>query len=302
MRFTRSAWWWLASLGAASVAGCSLSEFCRDNPECSGAQASTTDGGSTGTDSGGRNEGGGPPDKEAGLPDDSGSVEDAPPKASYATVVMADAPFAYWRLAETAGTTAKDMTGGHDGTYQGTPVFTSTGPVAGGRSVCFTGDDRVVADALAHLTPATWQALSMEVWVSMAAGATEDYLMSFAQSNGIDPFGLYRDDTTGRFRFHYGPSNVSGVVIPTAGTFYHLVITLNTANGGSFYVNGQLVGSFTATERPSFAGGHFSLGADYDSVSGSPVVGEFLHGCLAEAALYTTALTAERVAAHYAAR
>lgn len=49
----------------------------------------------------------------------------------YRTAVLANAPYLYWRLAETAGTAADDTSGNaRSGTHTNTPVFAQSGPIS----------------------------------------------------------------------------------------------------------------------------------------------------------------------------
>src|SRR5690242_7678629 len=51
---------------------------------------------------------------------------------TYDDAVLADAPFAYWKCEETAGTSLADSSGGaRDASLTGTPTFATPGPGAG---------------------------------------------------------------------------------------------------------------------------------------------------------------------------
>ncbi len=51
--------------------------------------------------------------------------------SEYSDLVQSHGPVAYWRLGETSGTSAVDVTGAHNGTYQNSVTLASTGAIMG---------------------------------------------------------------------------------------------------------------------------------------------------------------------------
>ena len=227
-------------------------------------------------------------------------------RGGYGAEVLADEPLAYWRLSDFGGGTAVDQTGMYPGTYNGAVQFGMPGPLRGGtsKSVAFSGDARMNADALAKLPAATWQALTIEVWFLTADTDVAASIIGFFHVNGGNAPRLYRAEPSDFIRY----LDVSGAMLfsttqPAANVWYHVAVTIDAANLATVYVNGAPESTMEMiTDRP-MGNGFFALGVDYDPLAdGGVAINDFWNGRLAEAAVYARALPAERIAAHYAAR
>src|SRR5215510_10188551 len=87
--------------------------------------------------------------------------------SAYSDRVIADGAVAYWRLGETAGTTAVDSIGGHNGTISGGVTLNQPGALSdGNRAMAFDGTGRI--DTVWSLTvPTTY---TVEAWVKLSVG------------------------------------------------------------------------------------------------------------------------------------
>ncbi|HVY96483.1 MAG TPA: LamG-like jellyroll fold domain-containing protein, partial [Solirubrobacterales bacterium] len=87
--------------------------------------------------------------------------------SAYSNAVLVDGPAGFWRLGETSGTTAKDATGAHDGTYVNGPTLGQASLLAGdtaSKAVLFDGtNDYVRAPTSDTLSPTN--RVSVEAWI-----------------------------------------------------------------------------------------------------------------------------------------
>jgi glucose/arabinose dehydrogenase len=210
------------------------------------------------------------------------------PVDSYLSTVLADAPAVYYRLNEASGTAAADASpNGRTGTYSGTLTLGATGLLTGDPSKAVTLTNGQV-DVPSSVNP--WSGdFTLEAWVKPNQVATWGAIFSretynvngirFGQQGGR--FAVWTSESGGSMEI--GGGNV------VAGTTYHVVAT-RAGSTYRLYVNGNEVATGTGTMVAPAAGGRFG------STGGAP-----FKGVLDEAAMYTTALSAARVAAHYAA-
>ncbi|SIT46287.1 conserved hypothetical protein [Paraburkholderia piptadeniae] len=107
----------------------------------------------------------------------------AMPRRPYEQVILADAPFAYWRLNETSGTVAADLSGnGRNGTYQ-PGVLLACGPLVPSTKLAYvglTGTANSYVDVSAANQFCAGNAWSIECWANIATYTN-------AGSNGAYP-------------------------------------------------------------------------------------------------------------------
>ena len=218
---------------------------------------------------------------------------------AYRDAVIADAPLVYWRFSETSGTSIKDESGnGHTGTVRNTVELGQQGLITGADpSALFGQTDAVTTPSTASLSPTA--AVTVEAWVRPSAlPATEGSFRTIA----VKSLSVYLrvEHVGGRpvFRFMIYPpggpwQRLSSAMAVQANTTYHLV---GTYNGSTLrlYVNGVLDGSLSYTGTISANTNNFAAGL-WGSTSGH------WDGHIDELAMYGTALTEERVLAHYQA-
>ena len=228
--------------------------------------------------------------------------------ADYSSTVLSQGPVGYWRLNETLQpqntTTAANLGAlgaSANGIYTNYTSGGLPGPFAGSTATSFDGvSQRVETPWVAGLNGTSF---SVEVWASPTSVPAFGYIISsgdmasprrgwyLAQDDG-STFGV---GSTYVVRF-FNANGTTPSVQYTApctnapGTWVHLVLTYDGAVG-SLYMNGTLMSSAAAAYLPPLTA-PFTVGCR-SSIS------QFWPGKAAEVAMYTTALSAARVAAHY---
>jgi hypothetical protein len=211
----------------------------------------------------------------------------------YSKAVMADGPAGYWRLGETSGTTAANLTGGQTGTYLNSPQLGVTGLLSGetNSAVRLDGvDDYVRVPSTSALNPTA--AVSVEAWIKPEAIPTVGAFATVAtkpEAYSIQFNGPRLEFTVMRFGTRYRTQAPVGAV--QVGSTYHVVGTYDGATA-RLYLNGEQVASRALTGPIGSNGNSLNLG----SWSGW---NERFKGTVDEVAVYGSALAASRVTAHY---
>jgi acid phosphatase type 7 len=219
--------------------------------------------------------------------------------SSYAASVKADAPLAYWRLDEAAGTTAADASGnGNPGIYAAGVQLGAAGALADGNAAAgFDGvDDRVsIPDKAALRLNGSF---TIEFWAKLRAPAnTYPGIIRKGEASSSGN-GWYIFYNTRDFRPSFKRAGVSGRRTSNAGalsttTYKHYVMTYDApASTLRWYVGGALDSTYKNVT--------FSTTTDTSTVDlgrGTDYGNEFLD----DVALYGTALSAGRISAHYTA-
>lgn len=178
--------------------------------------------------------------------DTASSAEKTTGEGSYQLLIASDAPVAYWRLGESAGTIASDFMGSYDATYIGSPVLGVPGAIYDDTDTAVRfGTGANYASAGPLMPNAT--TISLEVWFYKETLSTGP-LMEFRGTNG-NAYGLHMwnhpgvgdlfvnmmgaDNTTSSF-------SATGVV--TAERWNHAVFTYD-GTYGRLYLNGKQVAS-----------------------------------------------------------
>lgn len=216
----------------------------------------------------------------------------------YPGAVLADTPYLYWRLSETSGTIAADVSGnGRNGTYSGSPTLSASGLIVNDvdTAVTFDGvDDKVVYADTADLTEFT-----VEAWIKKSSVP------------GSFQFVAARDDAAGRifslaintsgfadaivFNSVGSTRQLTGAVNLCDNVPHHLAVTFSTVSTNMFlYVDGVQVATGVRSGTLSTSNVAFAVGND----NISPF--NYFTGTIDEVAYYTTALTDTRIAYHAA--
>ncbi len=216
--------------------------------------------------------------------------------SAYADAVLADSPAGYWRLGEAGGTTANDAAGANTGTYTNAPTLDSASLLAAdtaNRSVRFDGsNDHVRIPNSTGLNPS--QRVTVEAWIKPEALPAAGSFASIAakrESYALQFNGPRLELTIMQNGTRRRTQAPVGAVV--AGQTYHVVGTYDGTNT-RLYLNGTQV----ATTALTGAIGPATNGLNIASWDGS---GELMRGNVDEVAVYGTALSAARVAAHYTA-
>ncbi|HEU4702431.1 MAG TPA: LamG-like jellyroll fold domain-containing protein [Conexibacter sp.] len=235
-------------------------------------------------------------DSSAWSPVATATTQAAPPPASYASVVAADAPVGWWRLGETSGTTAANQAGGGAGTYAGgytlnQPSLLATDMV--NRAVAFNGSSSRVTVSSASALQLT-NRITLEAWIkptSLPSSGVFRSVMTKAESYSLQFNGPRLEFTVIQSGTRRRLQTPTGTI--AAGGTYHVVGTFDGTTQ-RLYVNGAQVasvalsGSATTNTRPLVIG-------SWDGSS------EFFAGTIDEPAVYNVVLSAAQVAAHHRA-
>lgn len=225
---------------------------------------------------------------------------------SYASEVLADAPIAYWRLGESSGTRVLDSSG-----HTRTAALTGSGVTRNQGSLLLTDADPSTAFAggWAVINPAAWMsvtALTAEAWFTVTSThsgiilARINYATGFGNSYSWHLLHLGNRLYAEVFRassstYAVVQSAVGSIVV---GQTYHAVLTYEPSTGtAALYLNGVSVA--TAALAPPLTPGDvgITIGSDWAN-HGSTANHQ---GRIDEAAVYATALSPARIAAHYQA-
>ena len=226
-----------------------------------------------------------------------GTVITQPGPGSYAAAVVADNPLAYWLLNETNGSVAFDLMHGNNGTYVGGVTTGQPGvPLAGfgspSYSALFDGTSGYVDipegpfNITGAITTVAWVNVPVSPHFSNIIGHGNSSWRMSVNGSG-DPGGS-------------DGSNSGDATSPTSivSSGWHMVAYAytgvpNTANNGSFYLDGVLAGNDTIA---SVAGNGLDVW-----IGGAPDygTGRLLPGGIAQVAVFTNALSAAQVQTLY---
>ena len=234
--------------------------------------------------------------------------------SAYQSAVVADSPSAYYRLGESSGTSAADQTSNSNtATTHGTTTWGAAGAIASDSSdnaITLDGSNGYLDAPDLSSLDAPSSAITLEAWVNPTSGdfgAQKPIIVKgyTSQSNPYYQYALTMADTGG------SPKNVDlylsigGTVQAigvnntgwTYGSWSHIVATYDGSNM-KLYVNGQLVGSQAQTGTID----NYATSMDIGAYANLPKNSSYLFGGdIDEAAVYSTALSAARVQAHYSA-
>jgi RHS repeat-associated protein len=216
-------------------------------------------------------------------------VSDA--RSRYLDEILGDAPAAYWRFTERAGTAFADEVAANDGTYESGAYPDSGGLLAddGNPAVYFASGDE------GHATVPDSSDLdlgngpfSIELWLDTFDPDDQVVLDKTSGSNG------YRLAFADGYLCLYAGATANLCADEAHGTGpRHYVFTRASASDGAVYVDGaestDAVGSVTFTDSSTV----LTLGANVGGASGH------LDGALDELAIFDDELTAQEVADHY---
>jgi hypothetical protein len=220
--------------------------------------------------------------------------------------IMADSPALYWPLGDAAGSwTTLDISGnGRDGRADGLHdtdylSFGHGGLIAGSSATSMliswnriTRDDEPWMD---------FGDFSLEVVLRTTDSGGGTIWARYDTGTGQNAFWLKVEDGTGKVVFYKGPSGatvLTSTAVITDDLVHHVAVTYDGTTL-RLYIDGALDSSATMATLPSattplWLGGYYATGWGTDSNN------DFA-GYMQHAAVYTHALSAARIAAHFAA-
>lgn len=235
------------------------------------------------------------------------------------------APYAWYKLDETSGTTADNAEGtaARDGTYEGTYTLgTASGrdPIrAGDKYLALTGaGDVALPSGLFDQASATSE-MTFELWARVNAGSgnTDQPMMRARKASSTTPrraLGLFQQSDGQGLGLYFGWGDNSGGASSTrplftstndflhaahdvrgCGHWHHYVATIDSSKNVRLYFDGVQVRATTHTmTNPTTGMDRCHIGRDQSD-------GNYFNGDISEAVYYQAALSATEVAAHYAA-
>lgn len=242
----------------------------------------------------------------------------------YATAVLANNPYAYYRLGESSGTAAVDSSGNNrNGSYVNSPTLSVAGDGTGGdTAVTFNGTNQRVLTGLAGFNSLGHS--SMEFVLSTTTTTFNLALAGTANAGSSTAFGIYTNSNLGGtqtvanstrifLRDDAGTNSLSAAFVSPelySGSYTHLVITFDSTLGRSglkVYINGTAVTVTTsstgtgigATSATSTFSNAFGYAPTLSANNNRGTVASFMPATFDEAAFYTTILSAGDVSAHY---
>jgi hypothetical protein len=240
--------------------------------------------------------------------------------AIYGPVVEADSPHGWWRLADDLprATVVADSSGnGYTGGWKGTPTATQSLVTDGPGGVSLEGsstDTEGSADG-AVITGGTLSAapVSIECWVRTGKYGT-NFSFICGQTHVVGSttfttdFGLAMNNATGVpvFLAQVGGMNVAvtGTTVLRDTGVHHLVGTIDSSRVCRLYVDGVQQGGTATGGSTTTIDGTGSIRIGKTPVGADPGAGSSYKswkGDICEVAVYSSALSAARVLAHYQA-
>lgn len=222
----------------------------------------------------------------------------------YAGTVLSDgADYAYWRLNESSGTSAADITSNaNTGTIAATVTYSQQGAVSGdiNNSMTFNGTSAYVTATKTSGSPNTF---SVELWFNTTT-ASGGFMGGLCNSSTSCDRMLYMD-TAGKVYFGVISSSTKYVVNNTTayndGKWHHAVGTLSSS-GMQLYMDGVSVASNgSITTANNWGATTYWRAGGYSSLTGwtnAPSTNYFA-GTIDEVAFYSTAINSTKVASHY---
>jgi hypothetical protein len=229
---------------------------------------------------------------------------------SYDTEVLTDAPALYWRFEEASGL-PQDASGNANHATNVTTArvtYGASGVITSGTSMGFDGaaySAYAVQRSLGSSILSGATAFTVEAWVRTGASFTNNHGIMAVRADGTTnrQVELFYLTSTGALRFRLNNAAFSldsGVL--AANTVYHVAVvfdaSLATNQRLKMYVNGSLVATHASCTATALITVSQALYVGKMDASGSSFA---WNGQLDEFALYTSALSSTRVAAHYAA-
>lgn len=224
----------------------------------------------------------------------------AGPATPYRDAVLADSPHAYTPLSETSGSTASDVSGNHrDATLHGSVVLGDTGPLTGqadNRAARFGAVGRYASFASALVPPSgSW---TVGTWVQPLGDGINDgnsiwsqYYNSFSTRVAAQACKTSPPRCVG---FQVGDTSAYAPAVLTEGRWHHVVFQ-RSGSTLKVFVNTRLVASAaysgSVDTKATWIGGHDAGGT----------LNSWFNGRIAHFAVYRSALSSQRLRAHYAA-
>jgi hypothetical protein len=217
---------------------------------------------------------------------------------SYSAEVLADAPSAYYRMGEPSGPVVDTM-GGLSGAVSGTVTRDVAGALVGEDDGAIDFDGSTGGVVVPHQSQLNLGngPFTLEAWLdpdAMNVGQVYTFISKMSVAYGSYQLALFNGYII-TVKTGTAIGTTSSVVLTHTGGQYHVVWT-HEPGVDHLYVNG--VEDLATTGSPLiFIDTASDLNIGYEGPDG-----EYWDGMIDEVAIYPTVLSADRIAAHYAAR
>ena len=217
---------------------------------------------------------------------------------TYIAAVLSDGPVGYWRMGETTGTTMTDQSShGNNGVYQGGFKLGQPGAIAGDGDTAVAFDDKSGAASVPSSASLQVNTVTIELWIKKKTDTEYGVYVAKNVAPGGDAgsgwFQLLNSHHNGQLEFRVaadvGPT-VTSVQMLALNTWYYVVATFDGTTA-KLFINGKLDSSLSVTAVPKQTNDPLTIGRRPD--------GHFTNALIDEVAIYPTALSADRIAAHW---
>lgn len=229
-------------------------------------------------------------------------IERADLPAEYRRAILADSPVGFWQLAERTGRLARDVTGNADGRYEGNLALGADGPLPGiDPAASLDGqNDGVTIPTTAALQT---RAFSVEAWLnfsSLERAAIPLGSTTYTPTAGSTGWYWFEPGNGAPLTFNLGTkagateSVGSIVVVPNE---WHQYVATYDGSTVRVYLDGVLNAEARGVTFAPNRRAPLTIG--YGLQDGRPLY--FLRGSVADVAVYGSALSQQRVVAHFRA-
>jgi PKD repeat protein len=225
------------------------------------------------------------------------------PTDTYGSTIYDASPNFYWRLDESSGPVAHDVTPNSiNGNYAGGVTFGTAGAITGttDTAVTMNGSNGVVSTTSAVAGSTVY---SEELWFKTTT-TTGGKLIGFGSSatgnsTSYDRHVYMLNNGQLTFGAYTGVSNVITSSASYNDGNWHQMVATEASDGMKLYVDGALVASGAVTGSQSY-NGYWRVGGD--TLAGWPnqPTSNYFAGSIDEAAVYTSELSAAQVSDHFA--
>lgn len=213
----------------------------------------------------------------------------------YAAAVLADNPLAYWRLGEKSGIVAANQKGTNPGTYVGAPTLGVAGAIARDPDTAVTLDGATQSVSVADSSPFLFAGalpFTVETWINHVPDASFRRVVSCEDAGGLGWQLFSSVGDYGFLRKDGGGTATAEVFASVPAGWQYVVATYDGTNLRLYRAGGLVAGPVASAQVIPVGGQNFFLGRG--------LAGPRFNGSLDEIAIYSYALSAGQIAAHFA--
>jgi Concanavalin A-like lectin/glucanases superfamily/Domain of unknown function (DUF5122) beta-propeller len=250
------------------------------------------------------------------------TVASTNPPYSYPTTILRDHPSFVWTLGQTSGSTATDSTSHHfNGIYEPGTTKGAPGPITGSSTTAttFDGHRGLVTAAKAVAGPQTF---TLEAWFKTSTNTGGTIIALGSKQTGLSPTHDRQIYMMNDGQLAFGVYNGSKPIIIESprpyndGRWHYVVARYNSASSSNnldLYVDNMRIGRSYSSTAQKVTAGYWRVGGENlagrwnldhwgtNSQGTTEPLSFYIGATIGYVAVYPTALSAARIAAHYAA-